>query len=426
MQAYIKTYGCTLNRADSDIIRSVMESGGVGMADSESSADVIVVNSCTVKKPTEQRILDLLKGFEKENRKVIVTGCMAGANPDLLEKYAPSASIVSTGRIHRIADVAREVEAGARVVEAGYGDGSRLGLLTPGGGVVARVPVSDGCLSSCSFCETKVARGPLSSFPEELIVKAVAASVARGAKEVQLTSQDIGAYGADRKTNIAELMSSLAGVEGDFMVRVGMLNPEHLHRYMDEFIEELRGSRFYKFVHLPVQSGSDAMLRSMGRHYTAEGYLEQVDEIRRKVPGVSIETDVIVGYPAETEADFDMTVDMITELEPDVTNVSRFWRRPHASASKMPGLGDGVIASRSGRLSRLVRKMQRERNCSLIGTALGVLITEAGGTSANGRSNSYKQVVIKDSSVELGSYIKAVVKDATANALYAEIQDGCV
>ena len=261
-KVYIETYGCTLNQADSDIIANVLEDNGVSVTEDEEKADLVIVNTCTVKKPTEQKILHRLETLEKVEKKVIVTGCMVGANPDLIKKYTPNASMVTTSNVENIAEVVKSMVLGQVRIIDGYKKTDRLALFSPNGNVISKVAINDGCASSCLFCETKFARRSLNSFSEELIVRAVELSVKHGAKEIQLASQDTGAYGLDRATDITRLMEKISIIDGNFKVRVGMLNPEHFHRYLEPFIEAMKNERFYKFVHLPAQSGSNNVLES--------------------------------------------------------------------------------------------------------------------------------------------------------------------
>jgi MiaB-like tRNA modifying enzyme len=421
MKVHIQTYGCTLNQADSEIISSVMNREGIKIAERDGDADVVVVNTCTVKKATAQKILYKLNNLDSAGRKVVVTGCMAGANQDLIEKYAPNASIVTTPNTDRIADVALDAAKGKRTVLNTYKKSERLALLEPTKSIIAKIGVNDGCSSSCSFCETKFARGPLNSFPEQLILNAIRNSVMNGAREVQLTSQDMGAYGIDRKTNAAELMAKIAAIDGDFKVRIGMLNPEHLGRYFDELVEQLKNTgRFYSFVHLPVQSGSNMVLRKMKRDCNIEEFDAYVKELRGRIPGITIETDIIVGFPTETDSDFEETVEFIKRTKPDVTNISRFGARPHASASKLKQHESETVNLRSIKLSRVMRSVQHELNDRFIGKRLNLIITESNDKSFNGRTQGYKQVVVpKGEEIGIGSVMDVLIKSASANVLYA-------
>ena len=422
MKAYIKTYGCTLNQADSDIISSVLKTDDVELVDSEGAADVVIVNTCTVKKATSQRILYKLSKLNSNGKGLVVTGCMAGANQDLIEKYAPNASIVTTPNIENITSVVMNSKSGMRTVMNQYKKSDRIALLEPKNSIIAKIPVNDGCLSSCSFCETKFARGPLNSFSEQLILKSIEYSVSKGAKEIQLTSQDMGAYGIDKGTNISELMEKINTLEGDFKVRIGMLNPEHLKRYFDGFVRAFESNRFYKFVHLPVQSGSNQVLKDMRRTYKIEEFEGYVKELRKRIPEIAIETDIIVGFPTETNQDFEETLDFIRRIKPEVTNISKFGARPHASASKMEQQTNETIKMRSNELSRVVRSVQHGINDRFIGKKLDVIITESNEKSFNGRNLDYKQVVIikKDGiDMEMGSVYNVLINSASANVLYA-------
>ncbi len=421
MQVHIKTYGCTLNQADSELMEGVLSDDGIGVS-SEQDSDVVVVNTCTVKTPTQQKILHKIGELDKKGKKIVVTGCMASANQVLIEKYAPKVSIVTTSNIDSITEAVREAALGNRVVINSYNRQDKLALFSPQESVVAKIPISEGCTSSCGFCETKFARGPLNSFSEDLVVNAIAMSARRGAREVQLTSQDTGAYGLDKKTNIAKLMKRLSALEGDFRVRVGMLNPEHLPEYLEEFLSALQSDRFYRFVHLPVQSGSNNVLKSMKRMYTIEQFNAYVDALRQKIPDITIETDIIVGFPKETDEEFQETLDFVSKTRPNVVNMCRFWARPHAGASKMEQLSANLIAERSAELGRAVRKVQKDLNDAFVGREFDVLVTEREEKSMNCRTDSYKKVIIRErdanENVFIGNKIRVRIESASCNVLY--------
>ena len=394
----LETYGCTLNQADSDIMEGMLKASGfeveraAGAAPIPRPGESIIVNTCTVKKATEQKISHRLKVLHASGANVVVTGCMAGANPDIIRANAPNAKILPPGRI---AEIPKAFGFGNGISEkAGIKNPDKSGLVPASGTVVSRIPLSEGCLSSCNFCETKFARGPLRSFSEELILKAIEKNVAMGSKEIELTAQDVGAYGLDRKTNIAELAAKVGGISGEFMVRIGMLNPEHLWRYMDGIAEALNSERLYKFIHLPLQSGSNKILKSMGRRYSIEDFTAHVKELRRKTKGITIETDLIVGYPGETEEDFSETLEAVSRIKPTITNISKFTPRPHATASGMKQLANSVIKERCVRLSRHVRQMQHEEFSRMVGSVQKTLITEKNRKSVSGKSLSYLSVAV--------------------------------
>jgi len=423
---YIKTYGCTLNQADSNIIKSVLENSNYEVCDMHEgipyeSDDVFIINTCAVKKPTQQKILYELQSLEAQHMKVIATGCLATASPDLVEKYAPSASIVSISNIDKINDAVDNASKGVKVVLNNYKRLDRLAFFSPEKSVVAKIPISDGCLSSCSFCETKYARGVLNSFPEEHILQAIRMSIGSGAKEIELTSQDTGAYGADKNTNIIELLEKVSLIKGNFKVRLGMMNPQFLDLYAEKLYSILNSSHFYSFIHIPVQSGSDKVLKDMRRFYKIENIEKHINALRDAIKDITIETDIIVGFPGESDDDFNMTIDFIKRAKPDVTNISKFGAMPHADASKMQQLDREVIKERSIELSRLVRSIQAEANNKFIGSKVNILITESNDYSFNGRMHNYKQVVVRGAEMELGSNYEVSIEKASSNVLYGRL-----
>ncbi len=423
MKVYMKTYGCTLNQADSDIIRSILSSKDIDITDNEEDSDAVIVNTCTVKEATEQKIINKLQKMDKSGRNIIVTGCMAGANGDIIQKYIPNASIVTTPNIDMMPYAVSQVASKNKVMYNKFGVKDRLNYFKPGEGIISRMPISDGCLSNCAFCETKRARGPLNSFSEDLILKAINLSLKRGSKEIELTSQDVGAYGADKKSSISNLLKKIEEIDGDYKIRIGMLNPEHALKYMDSFIEALNNNHFYKFLHIPVQSGSDKVLKEMNRDYDLQQFYNVVDRLRSDVKGITIETDIIVGYPTETEKDFEDTINLIKDVKPEVSNLSKFAMRPHAPASKLKQLDENEIKRRSVEATRVIKDVQNKINRNYIGSLQDIMLTEKNDISVNGRTDSYKEVVISSPTRELnlGEHVKVKIYGSTANALYANL-----
>ena len=405
----IETYGCTLNQADSRIMGYILKENGyeVEYGRYEGNADYLIVNTCTVKSPTENKIIYRLRQLKGLGKKLIVAGCLASADTQKVINVVPDASIITTSNVNKIADVLKFIELGKNVIIDSYNRIDKLQYGLENSSIIARIPISEGCLSNCSFCETKFARGPLNSFSEELILRAVKNAVEQGSKEIELTAQDVGAYGADRKTNIAELLKKVVEIEGSFKVRVGMLNPEHLHKYFDELLEAYRSDKVYKFFHLPVQSGSNKVLRDMNRRYTVEDFVNYVEEIRKKL-NASIATDIIVGYPTESEEDFEKSIELIKEIKPEVVNISKFGARPHAPASRLKQLSDKTIKDRSIILSRIVREIEFNERNKHIGERRKVLITEKNRKSYTGRDDAYNEIAVLGQ-VDLGESVEVEI-----------------
>lgn len=422
----IESYGCTLNQADSETMAKLLADAGYAVdfgrydASDGSAYDAVIVNTCTVKKPTEQRMLDRLSRMSALGSRLLVAGCMASANRNLIESSAPNASILTTSNVQNVASAMETMLSGGRATFDAYSRTDKAAYINGSGSVISRIPISEGCLSNCTFCETKFARGPLNSFSEELLLKAIELNVKKGSREIELTSQDTGAYGADSHTNIANLVSRASQIEGSFRIRVGMLNPEHLHRFFDDLIDAMKSEKVYKFLHIPVQSGSDAVLKEMKRRYTVDEFMRFAIEARKKI-GASIATDIIVGYPTEGDEEFEETLSLLSELRPDVVNVSKFGTRPHTEASKLKQLPNSTIKERSIKTARLSRSIQFENRNSLVGSSRLVLVTERSSKSLLGRDDSYREVAVLGNA-ELGSFVNVKITGNSMGCLLGKPQ----
>src|SRR3989338_5956978 len=290
MKVHIITYGCTFNQADTDAMKAALAArGDFECSNTEGDAEVVVMNTCSVKDGTQNKILHKAKELEAAGRKLVMTGCLAQATPEIVSKEVPGASILGTQASSEIAEVISAAAAGLRIVQTKKK--RPLPFNVTGDGGIARGQISRGCLSNCSYCSTKLARGRLESFAPETIAEGVAAAVQEGAKEIQLTSQDTGCYGFDLgpRTDLAALVGKLCEIPGRFRIRIGMGSPEHFIAIKEKLATAMQNEKVYKFLHLPVQSGSDRVLSEMKRNYTAGQYAELVDHFRSALPDITIE-----------------------------------------------------------------------------------------------------------------------------------------
>jgi MiaB/RimO family radical SAM methylthiotransferase len=250
------------------------------------------------------------------------------------------------------------------------------------------------------------ARGRLRSYAIEEVTEQVRRDLTAGAKEFWITSQDTACYGRDIGTNLATLLNAVANVEGDFIVRVGMMTPNMATDILDDLVEAFKNEKIYKFVHLPVQSGDDNVLKHMRRFYTAGDFVEIVDAFRTTFPKITLATDVICGFPGETRQAFENTLRLIGEIKPDIVNVSKFFARPRTAAAEMDDdfVELAEIKRRSSTTANLARRISFERNQRWIGWTGKVLIDEKGkipGTWTS-RNFAYKPIAIKSSADLLG------------------------
>jgi len=256
------------------------------------------------------------------------------------------------------------------------------------------VPISEGCMGQCTYCATWLARGKLRSYEPARLLAEIADSVSSGAKEIWLTSQDNGCYGFDRGTNLVELLEEVVKIPGDFKIRVGMMNPSYVKMFLDELIEVYKSPKIFKFAHIPVQSGSDKVLKDMGRAYTAKDFEETVAAFRNAM-GITISTDIIVGFPTEMKKDFEETVELLKRVKPDFLNLSKYWPRKGTRANDMKQLSRDIIAARSKKVAELYSKMLKEKNKKLVGQTCNVIFTEERNDFSIGRNERYQPVLVK-------------------------------
>ncbi|HWQ16431.1 MAG TPA: tRNA (N(6)-L-threonylcarbamoyladenosine(37)-C(2))-methylthiotransferase [Sulfolobales archaeon] len=422
---YVETYGCTLNQADSLIMRGYLEEAGFGFTDSPEDADVIVINTCVVRKDTEERMIKRISEVEalySGSKRIVIAGCMVSSMPATVKRIAPSASLITPSSIDRIVDAVASREKVEHL--GGFRAVDRIPLPRVRG-VIAPLPISEGCLSDCSFCITKISRGSVRSYPPRVIVDTVRDLVSRGYKEIELASQDSAVYGFDlgKRFLLPDLLREIEErVEGDYMLRVGMMNPQWLWKILDDLVEAMKSPRIYKFLHIPVQSGDNRVLRIMKRGYSVEEFEEMVEEVRRKIPEITIATDIIVGHPGEDEEAFKNTLDLLERVRFDRVHIAQYSVRPLTEAAAMPQVPEHIKKRRSTEVQKLQEKIGLEIHRQYIGSKARVLVTEKGFREGTviARTISYRQVVIRGD-IPLGSYIDVDIEDATFFDLRARL-----
>jgi MiaB-like tRNA modifying enzyme len=412
MNISITTFGCALNQADSAAMRGLLERDGHKIVNSKEAA-LCVVNTCTVKGPTEKKIRKEVARLKSEGKKIVLAGCLS-QTPHGQSLFSDE-SIVGTNDLARISEAVDSSSSGQKeVFISEKSDSHRLEL--PGAyvrGVIGVVPINSGCMSACSFCATKKARGNTMSYSEKDILDHIERMVANGVREIWLTSPDTATYGLDRGENLARLLNKVVALRGGFKVRVGMGNPDHIKKFLPELIEAFNHERVFKFLHLPVQSGSDNVLKQMLRRHSAQDFKDIVERFRKEIPGITIATDIIVGYPIESEDDFEETLRLIEEMRPEVLNMSRFWPRPDTMAANISPLPFDVVKARSVHLRELFMKMALEKNRERIGWMGRAIVDETGqDTSVIARDSFYRPIVLKGQ-IPIGSEVDVLVEDAT-------------
>ncbi|MBI2529910.1 MAG: tRNA (N(6)-L-threonylcarbamoyladenosine(37)-C(2))-methylthiotransferase [Candidatus Diapherotrites archaeon] len=409
---YLETYGCAFNKSDSEILSGFLKQHKFSPAPPE-KARYIIINSCAVKEPTEKRMLwrigELQKTAEKSGAELIVYGCLPKINSKAISEI--SGEITQIGPdLGELADYLH-LHPAQNELEIPEERANRF---------ISIIPICKGCLQNCAYCCTKFARGKLKSQGIEAINKRFQRAIKK-TSEIWLTAQDCAAYGADIKTGLAELLGALLQNRGNYRIRIGMMNPQHLLKIYGEFAEVFDSPRIYKFLHVPLQSGSDRILKLMGRGYRADDFLGLAKKLKKEFPELSLSTDIIVGFPSETESDFRKTIETIEKIRPDIVNISKFGARPGTRAKEMELQVDGAIINRrSALLSRICREIGLETNREMIGKKARVLVSGKGSKSGFiGRAENYKPVLLRKNL--LGKFANVKITGARQNYLECKL-----
>ncbi|TDA25473.1 MAG: threonylcarbamoyladenosine tRNA methylthiotransferase [Archaeoglobi archaeon] len=412
MRVAIETYGCTMNQADSDIIRAYL-SENFTMSSVE-DADVVVINSCGVIDFTERKIIRRILELKNAGKRVVLAGCLTRISKQALE-LADSA--ISPDNLEKVVDAVRSAfDGGVHFLEWSNADKSCLQKLR-NEGAIAIVSISEGCLGHCSFCATKFARGKLRSFSLSGILQEVENAVKLGFREIQLTSQDTGCYGLDKGDfMLPKLLEEISLIDGDFRVRVGMMNPQHARAQLDRLLNAFGSEKIYKFLHIPVQSGDNKVLEDMRRDHTVEDFLEVVDAFRNNFE-ITLATDIIVGFPTETEESFWKTYDLVQEVKPDIVNITRFSKRKGTPAEKLKEIPGWIVKERSRKLTELCVRIGLENNRKFLGREVKVLVTSPGKRFMLARTDSYRAVITTG---ELGEFKMVRIGSCRHNYLLDE------
>lgn len=411
-KVHVKSFGCSANIAEGEIIKGKF-SGESALTENEKEADTIVLNICTVK--GDKGALDEVKRAHKENpgKKIVIAGCITPSIVSPLKAIDENIQLVNTHHINEIAELKTDALAHAKPIK----------LMQPRvrtNPAVGIVPISSGCLDACAFCSTRLVKGALFSFPPDVVVDEVAKCAADGCKEIWITGQDTCCYGFDRKTNLARLLARLVEIPGDFKIRVGMGNPRHLPKFLEEMVEIMKHPKIFKFLHIPMQSGNDEVLKAMRRGHNVEQFKTIVNAFRNAIPDITISTDIIVGYPGETDPQFNDTVNLVKELQIDNINISRFAPRPGTPAATMKNQVHGNISKeRSTILAREYKKQSLAKHQKWLGWEGDIIIDEKAKEGMSGRNYAYKTVILREN-LPLGSVVRIKIVEAQAWCLIGE------
>ncbi|MGI9076193.1 MAG: tRNA (N6-isopentenyl adenosine(37)-C2)-methylthiotransferase MiaB [Gemmatimonadaceae bacterium] len=409
---YIETYGCQMNVSDSELMYGRLAEFGYVAVGSPDEADVILVNTCAVRDHAEQRVLGRLgelKRHMKPNSVLGVTGCMAQRlGPRLLERAKHVQLVIGPDGYRALPSLVEGARKGVRAasvefdLEEHYEDFRAQRF----DGVKAWIPVQRGCDYKCTYCIVPMTRGPERSRRLPDVVREARGIAESGITEITLLGQTVNSYN-DGQHDFAELLRAVGSVSG---VRRLRFTSPHPNDFSDKVIEAMAETpAVCEHVHLPMQSGSSSVLKRMLRRYTKETYLECVARLRSAIPGMGLTTDIIVGFPGETEQDFEDTLSAVREIGFDDAFTFKFSAREGTAATRMPEsltVPDSTASERLARLIETVREGSRARNIALLGERTEILIEKVSrrGTLLQGRTRDFRTVLVPGDETMIGQY----------------------
>jgi len=429
---YIETFGCQMNVHDSEKVAGVLLARGYRAADDPAGADFLLYNTCSIREKAAQKIFSRLGDFKREAKdrtKLIgVLGCVAQQEGEEIFERAPWVSLIcGSASYRRLPEMLAELEAGGRRVTGLALDTDETfetEMTRRDNPFRAYLTIIEGCNYACSYCVVPHTRGPERSRPSESVLAEAGRLAEAGYTEIQLLGQTVNSYRdpSPQGLNFTALLRAVAGIEGIRRVRFTTSHPHDFHREIVEAIEEIPA--LCDHVHLPVQSGSTRVLRAMRRTYTREEYLEKISWMKNARRPISITTDIIVGFPGETERDFEDTLTLLDEAGYDGAFSFKYSPRPNTTALDMP---DAVPEEEKSRRLAILQERQRAiqttRNEALVGQTFEVLVDGRNATRAQwiGRSTS-NRILNFTSPLEnlLGQYVQVKVTRAGPNSLAGE------
>ena len=416
---WVEAYGCSASFSDSEMISGLIVNGGHTLATNSEESDLNVIVTCSVKDATATRMVHRIK--ESNSKPLVVAGCLPKAEQQTVEKFAENASLLGPNSIGKTLQVIKSTLDGQKMIALEDTDITKVGLpkirLNSAIGIVE---IASGCMSECTFCQTKLSKGDLKSYRIGDVVRQVKTEIADGCNEVWLTSTDNGCYGLDIESDLPELVNAVSEINKQFFIRVGMMNPMYMPKIREGLLKSFESNKVFKFLHVPVQSGSNKVLNDMKRGHTQQTFRDITNKFRRKFEKFTISTDVIVGFPTETEEDFKQTLKLLEDTKPDIVNLSRYSQRPGTSAAEMKQIDITEVKRRSKIAYELINRISEENNRNWVGWEGQVIFDEEHEDQIRGRNFAYKPIFSKEKP-KIGQISTVKIIDTTTHSLIGEI-----
>ncbi|MBP2143709.1 MiaB-like tRNA modifying enzyme [Methanococcus voltae] len=448
LNVHLEGYGCTLNTSDTEIIKNSLIEQGFNVSngdfnESSENINLVVINTCIVRQETEHKMISKIKKYKESGKKVVVAGCLAKALSKKIEGLYDA--LIMPREAHLSGEIVRAVFEGknyqevvktstssidnklnylAKNNENEYDNGSNNSNKDNVKNLIMALPICEGCLGNCTYCIVKVARGNLISYEPENIVKKSEELIKSGTKCLLVTAQDTACYGFDRQDNyrLPNLINDIVNNKNlidnadenksyNFGIRIGMMHANYANTFIDDLIETYSNEKVTKFLHLPIQSGDNEVLKDMNRGYTVDEFISVLDEFKRKVKDLNFTTDIIVGFPTESEEAFENTLEVLKQIKPDFTHGAKYSQRKYTVAGRMKQIDTKIRKERSEILNKLRREISFENNKKHIGQTFECLIVKKG----EAITNNCKKVLFDssdDAKSPIGEFKTVKITDA--------------
>ena len=430
---HVITYGCQMNEYDSERVAGLLREQRYELTENAADADLILVNTCAIREKAEDKVfskLGELRALKRERPELVlgVMGCMAQLQQGTVQKRAPYVDLVfGSPAVARVGELVERVRRERRpLMDTAEAPLVKITARPPSASrLKAYVTVMEGCEKHCTFCVVPRTRGRERSHPPEAIVGEVRGLVADGCREVTLLGQTVNAYGRDLTppTDLAELFRRVNDVEGLARIRFTTSNPYNLTPKLIAAMRDV--PKVCEWFHLPLQSGSDRVLARMNRGYTRAEYLDLIAALRDAVPELALSTDLIVGFPGETEADFEATLEMVERVQYDNVFAFRYSRRPGTPAAEMADqIAEDEKARRNARLLAVVERVTAARSARLAGQVVEVLVEGASRRNPgelSGRTRCNRVVNFEGGAAAVGDVVAARVTGVMPHSLRATL-----
>ena len=392
---FIETQGSAYNFADAEQMAGLLEEAKFTLSPNVEEADIVIFNTCRIREPADDAFFNHLEEVKKAYpyKIIIIAGGITPADSEKLKKYP----LISTYNIHKVVEVVEEALNDNIVKELGTDELPPLSMpKVRKNPFMEIIPIARGNVEASSLSKNKPSRGNITSYSINEIKTQVERGVKEGVKEIWLTSEDNGSYGFDLQTNLAALLKELIQIPGDFKIHVGTIHPGNFFKIKDELIPLLKHPKVFHYLHLPVQAGSNAILKAMNCLYTKEEYIKAVQELKLETPDLTLVTNIIVGFPGETEEQHWETINLLRTTAPDYINISRFLPLPKTPAAKMEPLPIEVIQHRSKVITDIFHNIAKLQNERWQGWEGEIIIHNKGTEPGQwvGRNDAYKPVLV--------------------------------